>query len=254
VSGDEARRFAVEHAHYTEDLAFWRAAAARLGSPVLDLGAAAGRVALPLARDGAEVWALDRSPAMVAELRRRVRAEPPEVAARLHPGVGELQSFSLRPGFRLVLVAMNTLQVLTDPIDRSACLARVRGHLAEDGEFIFDVALPDVDEILDTMKMERPSGRHVTDEGTVLEHSAWYDSWDSATQTLEFTIRITELRDGARIGESLRHHRVHLFSPEELAELIAAAGMEQIGVAGDFAGTPLDRHAERQVHRCRRAA
>ena len=65
---DEARRFALEHAHYVQDIPYWRAAAARCGSPVLDLGAATGRVAIPLARDGHEVWALDRSGAMLAEL------------------------------------------------------------------------------------------------------------------------------------------------------------------------------------------
>lgn len=254
MSDDEARRFAAEHAHYTEDLAFWRAAAARLGSPVLDLGAAVGRVAIPLARDGAEVWAVDRSPAMVAELRRRAAAEAPGVAGRLHARVGELQSFSLAPRFRLVLVAMNTLQVLIEPRDRTACLRRVREHLAPDGEFVFDVALPDPEEIEETMGVERPSGRHETGDGAVLTHSAWYDGWDPATQTLEFTIRIVESRGGRRTGEALRHHRVHLFRPDELAELIADAGMEQVEVAGDFAGTPLDATSERQVHRCRIAA
>lgn len=254
MSGDEAGRFAAEHAHYTEDLAFWRAAAARLGSPVLDLGAAVGRVAIPLARDGAEVWAVDRSPAMVAELRRRAADEAPDLAGRLHPRVGELQSFSLAPGFRLVFVAMNTLQVLTEPRDRAACLRRVRDHLAEDGEFIFDVALPDPEEIVETMGLERPGGRHVAADGSVLSHSAWYDAWDPATQTLEFTIRVVESRDGRRAGEALRHHRVHLFRPDELAELIAGAGMEQIAVAGDFTGAPLEATSERQVHRCRIAA
>lgn len=254
MSDDEARRFTAEHAHYTEDLPFWRDAAARLGSPVLDLGAAAGRVAIPLARDGHEVWAVDRSPQMLAQIRRLLADEAPEVAARVHTVAGELQSFGLDRTFRLIIVAMNTLQVLTAPEDRVACMRQVRAHLAEGGEFIFDVALPDLDEIRDTMGVERPSGRHAEPDGSVLSHSAWYDSWDEATQTLEFTIRIAERRDGMEIGEVLRHHRVHLFTPAELAELLAAAGLEQISVSGDFAGSPLDRDAERQVHRCRAAA
>ena len=90
-----ARGFALEHAHYTRDIPFWRAAAARLGSPVLDLGCATGRVALPLARDGAEVWALDRSPAMLAELGRLLEAEPPEVRERVRPVPGDLAGFRL---------------------------------------------------------------------------------------------------------------------------------------------------------------
>ncbi|MGE3139883.1 MAG: class I SAM-dependent methyltransferase, partial [Thermoleophilia bacterium] len=83
MTDDAARRFTAEHAHYTEDLAFWRATAARTGGPVLDLGCAAGRVAIPLARDGHEVWALDASLEMLAELGQRLAAEPAEVAGRV---------------------------------------------------------------------------------------------------------------------------------------------------------------------------
>jgi SAM-dependent methyltransferase len=254
MSDDEARRFTAEHAHYTEDVPFWRDAAERLGSPVLDLGAAAGRVAIPLARDGHEVWAVDRSPEMLAQIRRLLAGEAPEVAARLRTVEGELQSFGLDRTFRLIIVAMNTLQVLTEPEHRAACMRRVRAHLAEDGEFIFDVALPDVEEIRDTMGVERPSGRHAEPDGSVLSHSAWYESWDEATHTLEFTIRIVERRDGMETGEALRHHRVHLFTPAELSGLLTDAGLAQISVSGDFAGSPLDRDAERQIHRCRVAA
>lgn len=250
MSDDEARRFTAEHAHYGEDIAFWRAAAARLGGPVLDLGAAAGRVAVSLARDGHEVWALDRSPAMLAELERRRAAEDPAVAARIHPVEGDLARFSLDRRFALVIVAMNTLQVLTDPDDRLACLTRVREHLEPGGEMIFDVALPDADEIAGSLGVERPGGVHRDRAtGEVLRHSAWYDAWDPATHTLEFTLRIRG--EGGAPAEVLRRHRVHLFTPEEIAGLVTAAGLEQVAVAGDFAGGPLRRHGERQVHRLR---
>ena len=62
--------FALEHRHYDEDLGFWQRTARRLGGPILDVGAAAGRIALPLARAGHEVWAIDRSPDMCAALAR----------------------------------------------------------------------------------------------------------------------------------------------------------------------------------------
>jgi len=257
VSGDddEARRFATEHSHYAEDLPFWRAHAARLGSPVLDLGAATGRVAIALARDGHEVWALDRSPAMLAELERRLLAEGPDVAARVHPVQGALQDLSLDRRFRLVIVAMNTLQVLTEPADRLAALRAVRGHLAPGGELIFDVALPDTAEIEDSMGVERSGGRHRDPAtGEVLEHSAWYDAWDPASHTLTFTLRIRSRDGDGAVTEALRGHRVHLFTPEELSGLLADAGLEQIEVAGGFDGSPLHPGGERQVHRARAAA
>jgi SAM-dependent methyltransferase len=249
---DEARRFALEHAHYDEDLPFWRAAAARLGSPVLDLGCATGRVAIPLARDGAEVWALDRSPAMLAELRRRLGDEPAPVRARVRPVPGDLAGFALERRFRLVVVSMNTLQVLTEPRERRSCLAAVREHLHDEGELIFDVALPDEAEIEASIGVERSGGRHRDPaSGALLAHSAWYDRWEPRSQTLEFTLRIEERAPGAAPAQVLRRHRVHLFTPGELAELVAQAGLESVAVAGDFAGGPLRPGSERQVHRCR---
>lgn len=254
MSDDEARRFTAEHAHYLEDLPFWRAAAARLGSPVLDLGAAVGRVTIPLARDGATVWALDRSPAMLAELRRRLELEPAEVVARVRLVEGDLAAVDLPERFRLVIVAMNTLQVLTAPADRVACLRQVGDHLAAGGELIFDVALPDAEEIAGSMGVERPGGVHREPDGSVLRHSAWYDRWEPRTRTLEFTLRIrTTPPCGGTAHEALRRHRVHLFDPGEIDELLEAAGLEHVEVLGDFDGTPLGPGCERQVHRCRTA-
>lgn len=247
---DEARRFTAEHAHYDEDIAFWRRHAARLGGPVLDLGCATGRVAVPLARDGHEVWALDRSPAMLDELRRRLRDEDPAVAARVHPVEGDLSRFRLGRRFALVVVAMNTLQVLTDPAGRRAAFRAIRDHLAPGGELAFDVALPDVEEIEDSMGEERPGGRfRDPSSGEVLTHSAWYDDWDPATHTLAFTLRIrTHGGDGAE-REALRRHRVHLFTPDELAGLLEEAGLRPLEASGGFDGRPLRPGGERQVHR-----
>lgn len=247
---DEARRFAAEHAHYDEDIAFWRRHAARLGGPVLDLGCATGRVAIPLARDGHEVWALDRSRSMLDELRGRLAGEDPGVAARVHPVEGDLARVGLRRRFALVAVAMNTLQVLTDPADRRAAFRCVRDHLAPGGELIFDVALPDVAEIEGSMGEERPGGRFRDPAtGEVLTHSAWYDDWDPDTHTLAFTLRIRTRNGDGSAREALRRHRVHLFTPEELGGLLAGAGLRHLEASGGFDGRPLRPGGERQVHR-----
>lgn len=255
AEADEARCFHREHAHYVEDLPFWRAAAGRLGGPVLDLGAATGRVALALARDGHEVWALDRSSHMLAELRRRLAREPEAVAARVLPVAGDLRTLALGRRFPLVLIPMNTLQALTTPADQLACLAGVRRHLAPGGELAFDVALPDPDEITGSMGQERPGGRHRDPEsGLTLAHSAWYERWDPRTGTLWFTLRVRERAPGGGGRDVRRRHRVHLFSPRELSDLVARASLEPLAVLGDFSGRPVAPGCERQIYRCRTRA
>jgi SAM-dependent methyltransferase len=251
VSADEATRFLREHAHYRDDIPFWRAHAARLGSPVLDLGAAAGRVTLPLARDGAEVWALDGSPEMLRQVDRAAAAEP-GLGERIRAVRADMRDFSLGARFRLVIIAMNTLQALTEPADQLACLRSARTHLAPGGELIFDVALPDPVEIADTLGEERAAGEFIDPfSGATLAHSAWYDTWDPVTQTLEFTHRIRETAADGTVREYLRPHRVHLFMPVELEHLLARAGLDTIELTGDFEGAPVGPGAETQIRRCR---
>jgi SAM-dependent methyltransferase len=253
-----ARRFLLEHAHYSEDLAFWRLAgreAAGSGLPVLDLGAAAGRVALALARDGAEVWAVDDSAAMVAELRRRLGEEPAAVAARVHVVQADLRTLALpdRGRFGLALLAMNTLQALLTPGDQLAALGAARDHLAPEGELAFDVVLPDLAEVAATLGVVRQTGVHEDEAGLTLVHSAWYEAFEPVTQTLRFTVQIDEHdRDGA-VRRYLRRHTVHLFMPSELRHLLARAGLEVVEAYGDFEGSPVEAGAQRQIYRCRAA-
>jgi SAM-dependent methyltransferase len=252
--GGYARRFAAEHAHYDEDLPFWRGLAARLGGPVLDLGTAIGRVAIPLARDGHAVWALDRSPHMLRELRRRLDDEREEVRERVHPVEGDLAGLArlgLEPRFPLILMTMNTFQVLTEREDRLACLDAARGLLAPGGELCFDVALPDFGEILDTLGVVREGDRYVDRErGVTVVHSAWYETFDPATQTAKFVLQIQDQAVGGAVRTYLRRHRVHLFLPRELDDLVASAGLRVLAACGDFEGGPVRADSERQVYRC----
>lgn len=251
---DDPRRYALEHAHYDEDLDFWRREARERGGPVLDLGCAVGRVAIPLARDGAEVWALDSSPGMLAELAAQLRAEPPEVARRLHPVLADMRDFRLEPRFALVIAAMNTLQTLLVSDDQLACLRAIRAHLAPEGELLFDVAVPDPAEIQGTLGLVRRTGRHHDAARDVtLLHSAWYESFDPISQTLRFAIQVDEIAADGRVSRYLRHHVVHLFYPTELRHLLARSGLDVLEVAGDFDGSPVGAGSERQVYRCRAA-
>jgi SAM-dependent methyltransferase len=250
-----AERFALEHAHYTEDLPFWRRLARQAGSPVLDLGAATGRVALPLARDGAEVWAVDGSGAMLAELERRLSAEDADVAARVHPVRADVRALDLGRRFALVLIPMNTLQVLLTPEDQLACLGAVRRHLLPGAELAFDLALPDLCEVAGTLGLVRRTDEHEDPErGVTLEHSACYDAFDPLTQTLRFHQQIDERDRDGRVRRFRRRFTVHLFLPAELGHLLARAGLEVVESYGDFEGGPVGPGAQRQVYRCRASA
>jgi SAM-dependent methyltransferase len=249
---DDPTRYAREHAHYVEDLEFWSEAANEGGGPVLDLGCAVGRVTIPLARDGHEVWALDRSAAMIARLRADAESLDPATSARIHTVCQDMTSFDIDTRFAAVIAPMNTLQTLLTPDQQVACLECVRRHLAPGGEFAFDVALPDVGDITSTIGVVRHMASfHDHDADVTLIHSAWYDDFDPIDQRLCFTIQIDEIDAEGRMTRYLRPHEVHVYQPQELGHLLARAGMEAVEILGDFDGSPVDAGSERQIYRCK---
>jgi SAM-dependent methyltransferase len=98
----------VECGGYRADLPLWRELAEAQGGPVLDVGAGTGRVALELAAAGHPVTALDHEPELLAALGERARA----AGLRVETVVADAAGFTLERRFALVIVPMQTIQLL----------------------------------------------------------------------------------------------------------------------------------------------
>jgi SAM-dependent methyltransferase len=119
---------------YREDLPLWQALAEEAGGPVLDVGAGTGRVSLDLAARGVPVVALDTDASLLQALERRAAGLPVQTVA------ADARAFSLGRRFPLVLVPMQTLQLLGGPAGRAAFLRRAREHLEPGGRVAAAVA------------------------------------------------------------------------------------------------------------------
>ena len=114
----------VECGRYDADLPLWRELAAAEGGPVLDVGAGTGRVALDLARAGFPVVALDREPELLAALEERADG------LDVRTVVADADSFEVDAAFPLIIVPMQTIQLLPD---RAGFFAAAAAHLAPGG-------------------------------------------------------------------------------------------------------------------------
>jgi SAM-dependent methyltransferase len=123
----EALWHLLECGGYSEDLPLWRALADEAGGAVLDIGAGTGRVALDLAARGVPVVALDANAALLEALERRAAGLPVETV------VADARGFSLGRRFSLVLVPMQTLQLLGGPDGRAAFMRCALAHLEPGG-------------------------------------------------------------------------------------------------------------------------
>jgi SAM-dependent methyltransferase len=117
----------LECGAYEEDLPLWRELAAAAGGPVLDVGAGSGRVTLDLARRGVRVVALDVEAELLAALEHRADGLAVETVC------ADARDFALSHPVSLVLVPMQTLQLLDGPAGRAAFLRRAHAHLEPGG-------------------------------------------------------------------------------------------------------------------------
>jgi SAM-dependent methyltransferase len=141
----------LECGSYRADLPLWLELAGRVANggdgsiggdwhgetPILDVGAGTGRVALELARAGHRVTALDRDLRLLEALSERAAGLTDGERAgglAVETVCADARTFALaRRDFALCLVAMQTLQLLGGAAGRGAFLRRAHAHLRAGG-------------------------------------------------------------------------------------------------------------------------
>jgi SAM-dependent methyltransferase len=132
------------------DVGFFVEAARESGGPVLEVGCGTGRVLIPTARAGVAITGLDLSPHMLAVCRERLKAESPEVQARVRLVEEDMRQFELAQPFHLVTLPFRPFQHLTSVEEQLACLGCLRRHLAESGKLILDIFNPMLEALVNT--------------------------------------------------------------------------------------------------------
>ncbi|MEU8466096.1 class I SAM-dependent methyltransferase [Streptomyces sp. NPDC029003] len=107
------------------------------GGPVLDLGSGAGRLAVPFARQGFSVEAVDRDAASLERLRAWGRRTGPQVSRLLATTRADLTELRLRRTYRLALLA-GTMIAAVPPAARPALLREIAAHLEPGGVLALD--------------------------------------------------------------------------------------------------------------------
>ena len=117
----------LECAGYGEDLSLWRMFAGEAGGQVLEVGAGTGRVTLDLAARDTEMVALDVAAPLLDALAYRAAGLSVETV------LADAREFALDRRFSLILVPMQTLQLMEGPSGRAAFLHRALEHLEPGG-------------------------------------------------------------------------------------------------------------------------
>ncbi len=107
------------------------------GGRVLEFGVGTGRIAIPLAERGLDVWGIDGSPDMLKRLQDKPGGE------KVTPICGDFATSTADGKFDLVLLLVNTIYAMPTQEDQITCFANAAHHLAPGGRFVIEAWVPD---------------------------------------------------------------------------------------------------------------
>jgi SAM-dependent methyltransferase len=200
------------------------------GGEVLDLGCGPGRHAIPLARRGFRVTAVDLSAFHLAKARARA------AAARLSIELvqSDMRAFVRAEAFDLALSLFTSFGYFEDPQHDLTVLRNVHRSLRASGVLVMDLASKErMARVLRPATSQRTAGgarlvqRHEIVEDWTRIRNEWTVVRDGRARTFEFRLRI--------------------YSGQELRALLGAAGFTRVTLHGGLDGRPYGPEAERLV-------
>jgi SAM-dependent methyltransferase len=199
------------------------------GGRVLELGVGTGRLAVPLADAGLDVWGVDASSAMLD----RLRVNDP--AGRVNAVLGDMAG-PLPPGpFDVVLMAYNTFFNLVTEQAQRDCLQAIAEVLPDDGSLVVEAFVPDL-----AGEAVRHIEPRLVGQDVVMDVSVR----DPATQTVRGQ-QVHLAPDGIR----LRPWRIRYLSPTQCDALAAEVGLALLDRWADWHGSSFGDDAVRHVSR-----
>jgi len=239
----DGRHYDSRYGYLTRDIAFWHRIAKRYGAPVLELACGTGRITIPFAKEGSDIFGLDISYSMLQQARRK--------ATRNGVEIGWIQAdyrdFHLSKLFSLIIISFNGLAHLYDFQDIVSFSSSVRRHLTEQGRFVIDFFNPRLELLIRDPGKRFPAGSYPHPDGTGEVVVAESNLYDARTQinTLTWYYRIGE--------EEFREElKMRIFFPQELEALLHYNDFVVEAKFGNYDESPFTSTSPRQILVCRK--
>lgn len=244
---DDAWRYESDYGNYKDDLQLILELASSSGNSVLEVGAGTGRVAIPLARAGLEVTAVEKSWGMQEIFEQKIAAEDPSVRSRLKIIKGELSTASFDRRFNFAVLAFNFMQLATSRAERLSLLSQLRHALVNRGKLYIEVSMPHPD-YTTPGKTGRRYAKTFYDRGrrlwAVLFQSHEYNP---ASQELTLEFAYLYLRNDGTADRVTRFARLSVLYPVELEGLLDEAGFAVEKLWGGFDKSALSNESQRMI-------
>lgn len=195
---------------------------------VLDLACGTGRMTRELSARGYDMIGVDGS----ADMLSCAMSEPREGILYL---LQDMRSFELYGTVGAVVCCLDSINYLLEDKDLADTLACVHNYLDPDGLFIFDVNSPYKFENIYSDNAYILEDEVEDEEGnTRAVFCGWQNQYDRDSGVCDFYLTLFEEDEDGSYIRSDEHQRERCYTLEQLKGALDRAGMELVGVYGDF--------------------
>jgi SAM-dependent methyltransferase len=211
---------------------------------VLEVGTGTGRFLIEAIEAGADIYGIDISPSMLDFLKVKLT---PENRERI--SLQNIVDFKLDTKFDLIIAPFRVFMHLIEKEDQLNALNNVFDHLNQDGQFIFDVFVPDLkplitglDNVVDFEGEYEPGNRVKRIVST---------NPDLINQIININFRF-ELNEGSTYYSKDWKTPMRFFFRFELEHLIERSKFRNYRISGDFIGNDLNKDSKEFVIVCQK--
>lgn len=228
----QAELYDYEWGGRTEDLPFYVGLGLGKGR-VLEIGCGTGRVTIPLARAGVDVFGVDKSIEALCELSLKLDALG-EAGDRATGVLDDALSLWLVDRkFPLVIIPFHLLNYFTDPIQAGILLHNAAACLEPGGLIAFDATTGAPPELYAEQDLTPPQE---LPDGTLTWQTGSFDPDTKIREvSYHYSFRDETAEDGRGEVQSM-HFRLRGYSPEEVHEILRQVRLVPVYEAAPFAG------------------
>ncbi len=235
-----------------EDIDFIIEYAKKCGSPILELAAGTGRITIPVAQQGFEIYGIDNSKKMLEIGMRKLEKLPEKVASNIKFIEGDMTDFSLEKKFKFIFVPFNSFLLLITKKAQEECIRKIHKHLDKNGIFMVDTFSPNF-KLCAEEKSDIRFLRHFyypPENKTIIQWE--YVERNMAEQVMSIDFLYEAYDKGGNFSRFVRHLDMAIIFRFEMQMMLEKNGFEIINLYGSYDKSEFTNKSSQMIYICKK--